>query len=63
VAKQTIENKMMMGDRQLNDDGFTYPYGRVKTFKSSRSESIKRQIRNDKRSVKAKELTRIKKEF
>ena len=57
------EFKKLMGQRQMDNDGFTYVYGAVKdgskTNRSSNRASTKREIRNDKRSVKAKALKRI----
>lgn len=57
------EFKKMIGHRMNDSDGFTYPYGAAKhgeKTKKSRSASIKRQIRNDKRSVKQQIDKRIK---
>jgi hypothetical protein len=57
------EFKKMMGHRAQDNDGFTYVYGAIKdgsrTNRSSNRASIKRQIRNDKRSTKAAALKRI----
>jgi hypothetical protein len=57
------EFKKMMGNRKRDDDGFTYIYGAIKdgskTNRSANRASVKREIRNDKRSVKAKTLKRI----
>lgn len=67
IIMKTPEFKRMMGERFLNDDGFTYVYGAIKhcseTNRSSNRASVKRAIRNDKRSVRQKELKRILKEF
>ncbi len=41
-----------MGERCSNSDGFTYPYGKFKFNKNTRSNDIKRQIRYTKRSIK-----------
>lgn len=61
------EFKKMMGHRKQDSDGFTYVYGAVKdgshTNHSSNRVGVKRQIRNDKRSVKAEALRRILKEL
>lgn len=63
MKKQTMEHKRLMGERQADSDGFTYYYGKYNTYPCTRSANIKRQIRNDKRSVKASEDTRILKEL
>lgn len=55
---KTIEFKQMLGNRKSDSDGFTYPYGKFKFNKNTRSNSIRSQIRYDKRSVKSKELER-----
>ena len=62
MTRKTIEQKTIMGYRAMNSDGFEYPYGKYKFGENTRSESIKRQIRNDKRSIRAKEDARIKAE-
>jgi len=55
------EFKEMMGHRKSDDDGFTYVYGAIKDGSTVRpaTATTKRQIRNDKRSVKARALRRI----
>ena len=57
------EFKKLMGHRRMDNDGFTYVYGAVKdgsrTNRSANRASTKREIRNDKRSVKAKTLKRV----
>jgi hypothetical protein len=57
------EFKKMMGNRKKDNDGFTYVYGAIKdgskTNRSSNRAGVKSEIRNDKRSVKAKILKRI----
>lgn len=56
----TPEEKMMMGHRAQDSDGFTYSYGKFKFNRSAKNKfKMRRLIRNDKRSVKAKELNRI----
>lgn len=60
--KQTPEFKKLMGQRQADSDGFTYPYGRFNFNGAIKSLSVDRQRRNDKRSVKAKTWKRIKNE-
>lgn len=63
AAKHTPEFKKLMGHREADNDGFTYPYGKYKTGSPDRnSASLDQQIRQDKRAVKAKEAARIKKE-
>lgn len=66
MAKKTPESKKMMGDRNMNSDGFTYVYGAVRdggaTGKTAQRPSVKRSIRSDKRGVKNKEIKRINKE-
>lgn len=56
------EFKKMMGLRQLNDDGFTYRYGKHRNGYSVAAkrdiDSIGKQVRADKRSVRAAELRR-----
>lgn len=61
--KKSPEFKRMMGHRQADNDGFTYYYGKYNNYETGRSENTKRQIRNDKRSVRAKEDRRILKEI
>jgi len=62
MKRSSPERKEMMGHRQLNSDGFTYPYGRFPFNFNTRSESIKRQIRYDKRAVRQAETRRLEKE-
>jgi hypothetical protein len=59
------EFKKMIGDRMKDSDGFTYPYGAAKDgpTKKSRSQSIRSQIRSDKRKVKAQINRRLAKEY
>lgn len=65
--KKSPEFKQMMGLRQLNDDGFTYRYGKHRNGYSVAAkrdiDSIGKQVRADKRSVRAAELRRIQKEL
>ena len=56
------EMKRMHGIREMDNDGFTYPYGKQKFNYNTRSTSIRIQIRNDKRSVRQAEDRRITKE-
>lgn len=58
---KTPEFKKMMGHRHMDSDGFTYVYGAVKDGSTVRpaTANTKRARRNDKRSVKAKELKRM----
>ncbi len=58
---KTPEFKKMMGGRRMDSDGFTYIYGAIKDGSSVRpaTASTKKQIRSDKRSVKAKEMKRM----
>lgn len=60
----TPEFKKMMGERMINSDGFTYGYGRANEYSTTyrHKETTERCRRNDKRSVKQKELRRIWKE-
>lgn len=60
--KKSIYWKKMMGDRMINNDGFTYVYGRAKGgFKRRVSTAtIDRCRREDKRKVKAAELRELK---
>jgi hypothetical protein len=57
------EFKKMMGHREMDSDGFTYVYGAIKDGSkvnhTGNRASVKRQRRNDKRSVKQKALKRI----
>jgi len=62
MKRNSPEWKRMIGHRQLNDDGFTYPYGRFPFNYNTRSASIKRQIRSDKRAVRQAETRRLEKE-
>lgn len=61
---KTPEFKRMIGSRMQDSDGFTYVYGAVKDGSSVRpaTASTRRQIRNDKRSVRAQEMKRIMRE-
>ena len=61
----TSEFKKLMGCRQSDSDGFTYVYGKYKDGRSKHRRNrnqTTRCIRNDKRSVRGKELRRCKKE-
>lgn len=60
--KKLPEFKKLMGYRQADSDGFTYPYGKYNFNGSVKSQSVDSQRRNDKRSVKAKAWKRIKNE-
>jgi hypothetical protein len=51
-----------MGHRQADDDGFTYTYGVSPRSTDEGPCGLCRCIRNDKRSVKAKEAPRIRKD-
>jgi hypothetical protein len=56
------EFKQLHGNREADDDGFTYRYGRHKggyTKRPRHTNTIKRMVRNDKRSVRTKETRRI----
>jgi hypothetical protein len=59
--KKDPEFKKMIGIRKRNSDGFSYVYGSVKDGSTVRPASAltKRQIRDDKRSVKSKTMIRI----
>jgi hypothetical protein len=68
------EQKALFGHRRADDDGFTYLYGKFKGadrfgkggygVKSKRDiDSIGKQVRHDKRAVKAKELRRTEREL
>lgn len=61
------EFKKMMGHRQQDDDGFTYRYGRHRNgynVSAKRDiDSIGKQVRSDKRSVRAAETRRINREL
>lgn len=53
------EMKLMLGNRESNSDGFTYIHGKFKQGRIKRSRNknhAAKMVRNDKRSVKAKEL-------
>lgn len=65
MTRKTIEFKKMMGGRMMDSDGFTYNYGKAKGGYESNpaTDSVKRCIRHDKRSVKNRELRRIFKEY
>lgn len=54
-ARKSSAWKKIMGVRASLSDGFTYPYGRFKFNKNTRSPGICRQIRNDKRAIKMRE--------
>lgn len=59
------EQKKLFGERENNDDGFTYRYGRYKNGYVKRkrhTNTIKRMVRHDKRAVKQAEDRRIEKE-
>lgn len=61
TAKVSIEFKQLHGYRDSDSDGFTYRYGRHKggyTKRSRHTNTIKRMIRNDKRSVRQAEDAR-----
>lgn len=52
----TIEERLLHGRRQSDDDGFTYVHGKHKAGRIKRTRNRKstiRQVRADKRSVKA----------
>lgn len=59
---QDIEFKKMIGVRRLNDDGYTYTYGKTaglyKTKKRNKK-LVDRCVRSDKRGVRQKALRRI----
>jgi hypothetical protein len=57
-----VERRRLMGFRASDSDGFTYSHGRFPFNRTGSSQSVKRQIRNDKRSVKAREDRRIMRE-
>ncbi len=61
------EMKQLLGHREDDDDGFTYLYGKSKGgygVKSKRNiDSIGKQVRHDKRAVKAAEIRRIENEI
>lgn len=62
-SKKTIEFKRLMGFRQADSDGFTYSYGHYPfNATNGHRDIVKRCIRNDKRSVKARELRRVRSE-
>ena len=61
MKKKTVEFKRLMGFRQADSDGFTYSYGHFPFNKTKGYRAtVKRCIRNDRRSVKARENRRIK---
>jgi hypothetical protein len=56
------EFKQLHGLRELNDDGFTYRYGKHKggyTKRQRHTNTIKRMVRHDKRAVRQAEDRRI----
>lgn len=68
------EQRELFGQRAADDDGFTYLYGKFKgadrfgkggyRVKTKRNiDSIGKQVRHDKRAVKAKELRRTEREL
>lgn len=62
----TPEMKRLHGQRESDDDGFTYVAGSHKAGRKKRSRnrmSTARSIRNDKRSVKAAEMKRMLSDF
>jgi hypothetical protein len=61
----TPEMKALHGLRQSDDDGFTYVAGKHKAGRIKRTRNkmkTSRCMRNDKRSVKAREMKRMLKE-
>ena len=62
MTRKTIEFRRLMGFRESDSDGFTYSHGRFPFNRTGSSQSVKRQIRNDKHSMKAREDRRIKAE-
>lgn len=59
------EFKKMLGDRENNDDGFTYRYGKHRngyTKRPRHNNGIARGKRNDKRSARAAEGRRLESE-
>ncbi len=66
MTRKTIEFRKMMGGRMMDSDGFTYVYGKAKGGCGDAppaNDRVKRCIRHDKRSVKAKELRRVFQEY
>lgn len=62
----TPEMKRLHGRRESDDDGFTYVHGCHKAGRKKRSRnrnSTARNVRNDKRSVKAAETKRMLNDF
>lgn len=62
----TPEMKVLHGYRESDDDGFTYVAGKHKAGRKKRSRNknlTARCIRNDKRSVKQAEISRMFKDF
>lgn len=62
----TPEMKELHGYRESDDDGFTYVSGRHKAGRIKRTrnhETTERCARNDKRSVRAREIKRMMSEF
>jgi hypothetical protein len=61
----TPEQRILHGQRESDDDGFTYVAGKHKAGRVKRTrnkQATARCIRNDKRSVKAAETQRMLKE-
>lgn len=57
----TIEQKALHGRLEMDSDGFTYVHGKHKQGRKKRTRNKNktlRQVRQDKRAVKAKELKR-----
>ena len=66
MAKKSPEFKKLIGQRECDNDGFTYRYGKGRggfTKRSRHNNSIDRNVRHDKRSVRQQEDRRIKAEF
>lgn len=61
MGRKSPEFKEMIGGRIMDSDGFTYTYGKTSNEyrnKKRNKNVANRSRRNDKRSVKAKELKR-----
>lgn len=61
-----IEEKALHGQRESNNDGFTYVAGKHKAGRKKRTRNktkTARCIRSDKRSVKQKSINRMLSEF
>lgn len=61
----TPEQRILHGQRESDDDGFTYVAGKHKAGRVKRTRNrnaTARNMRNDKRSVKAAEMKRMLKE-